>query len=405
MGWLETIGAMGRRMGFSAGEVLASAGRADERLMILLSGSVTLMIPGKVAGEIGAGGFIGAEGVADEGPSPFKAVAAQPGHAVVISRADAVALMRADPEFARQLAAVLASHVRMLTGEAPARKPAPKQPEPAQPRPVPPPPKEAAVPPPALRRAPEQAGAEEGPKKPVLPAGHPRYGLAAPESWKKYTLQKEQLCPVCNGKFSDLSPSSYKLKTKEIRDDMRVIYDDFEILWYSVRVCPHCNAAAPSNAFSRFNSRDARFLKSRGYFSDFPKFGGWSDPRRVDEVFEALYLSIHCLSAAGGGDIQTEAQIWRRLMWLYGDVGDREREALAKKFTLEKYIEVYQTKTLSGEEEEQLNVILGDLYRDSGDRQTAYKHYLSVVQLGKSGNATLYRHATDAIGELRAQGQ
>ncbi len=405
MGWLDEISAAGQKLAFGARDVLMTAGKPDGRLIILLSGSVELIAGGRRAGDIGAGGFIGAEGIADGGNSLFTALALSGGQALVVEREKAEALMKGSPEFAAQLASVLASHVRLLAGEAPLRKPQ-KPPEPVKAEPVKPvkataePPPKVAAPPAAKPAAPVEAGK---PKKRILPEGHPVYGVTAPERWRKLAISKEFTCPVCDKKFSDLIPSSYKLKTKETRADMRVIYEDFEILWYSVRVCPHCNAAAPSNSFQKLNSRDARFLKARGYFSDFPEFRGWSEPRTVDEVFEAFYLSIHCL-ALSSGDVQAEAQIWRRLMWLYGDVGDREREALARRFTLEKYAEVFQTKNLAGEEEEQLNVILGDLYRSMGERQNAYRHYMNVIQLGKTGNQLLYRHATDALSDMRSEG-
>lgn len=401
MGWLDDISGAGRKLAFNARDVLMTAGKPDGRLIILLSGSVELTAGSRRAGEIGAGGFIGAEGVADGGASPFTAVAMSGGQALVVERPEAEALLKSSREFAAQLASVLAGHVRMLAGEAPARKTPAREPVKAEPA------KRTdtvlelpKAKPPADK--PESSGKDEKPKKAVMPEGHPKYGITAPESWKKLTVVKEYKCPICDKSFTDFSPSSYKLKTRETRPDMRVIYEDFEILWYSVRVCPHCNAASPGNAFSKFNSRDARFLRSRGYFSDSPAFRGWSDPRSVDEVFEACYLSIHCVSMATG-DVQTEAQIWRRLMWLYGDVGDKEREELARTFTLEKYAEVFQTKSLAGGEEQQLNVILGDLYRSVKDKRNAYKHYMNVIHLGKMGNQLLYKHATDAVSDMREE--
>lgn len=237
----------------------------------------------------------------------------------------------------------------------------------------------------------------------ILPPGHPRYDTVAKDSDSKFLSSKSFTCSCCQKDFSDYNILSFKLKTKEVRDDMRTINEDFESLWYSVRVCPKCNAAGLAPIFSKFTGREAKYLRISNYAEKVPKFSGFSKPRTLNEVLESYYLALHCLKHIDN-DPLNRAQLWRRLMWLYDDIGDESLQMVALDNTLEAYQEAYQKKRLNASESFHLSIVLGDLFTRKGDRTKAYKFFYEALHGEDKSNQVLIRHAQDMMTELRHGG-
>ncbi len=230
---------------------------------------------------------------------------------------------------------------------------------------------------------------------------HPKFGITAPPDAVTYVFSKKYTCPCCSLEFSDDATLAYKLKVKEIMPDMRTRYEFCDPLWYFIRICPACNIAAMANSFAKIGPRERKVLQAADYKITVPKFSGWKIPRQIDTVFESYYLALECLGRTTKEPLN-EAQIWRRLMWLYGDVDNKILHDLARQKTLDKYVDVYQTMTLGGEEEIQLNVILGDLFNAVHDKSNAYKHYFNVISKEEMAGGANIKHCRDAIADLRS---
>jgi uncharacterized protein (DUF2225 family) len=236
-----------------------------------------------------------------------------------------------------------------------------------------------------------------------LPEGHPRFDTEAPETDTGYIVKKSTQCPCCKKSFDDWSVLNYKLAVQSTEADMRTIYRGFDILWYSVRVCPYCNAAALTSGFPKLSGRETKFMTSCDYEHKVPRFRGWSDRRKLDEVLEAYYLAI-IFAEHVSKDFTAEAMLWRRLYWIYGDLGQEEQRAKALDMTLQKYEEVFQSRHMTASEELQVNITLGDLYALRGETSKAFARFFDAVHSPeKNSNTLLARHAEDMIAKLRSK--
>ncbi len=381
MHWLDTMRTISTQASFKKGEIVYLQGAKDQQTYMLLSGTVALCVNKTQVYSVGPGALFGLVSALDGGDREMTAIATLDCVTLVLDAQALRQLCGASTDFFEYLTTALAGTTRTLVGALAA-------------------PTDGSE---VEDVAPELiSGSEAAAHNSILPSGHPTYSISGSELSVKLVHDKAFVCPICQQNFVDQTPLSFKLKTREVTYDMRTIYEGLEILWHSVRVCPHCNTAAPTGTFAKLTARDARQLKASGYAAKYPPFCGWTSPRTVDQVFQAFYLALHCLDMSSK-DVLVRAQIWRRLMWLYGDVADESRQQDAARKTLGAYQEVYRVKTLAGEEEQQVNIILGDLYQVHNDRSNAYRHYMNVVQLGKTANPLLYAHATDAIADLRAE--
>lgn len=423
MNWIDKLSGAGSALTVKAGETLYSEGSPGGTLYVVFEGRVGLYTTAghakiKVA-DVTQGGFFGAEGFFDESALLCTAKAETSALVLLLPRASALPLMQETPEALVQVVMSLTGVLRGIKGKPgqikmaqAAPPPAPAQPAQSVPPPAPvvhkPEPAPAAPPPPAPKPVPTgptgpldlSALKGDAPSLSILPPGHPRYDVTAPESHNTYVTYKSHTCPCCHKPFHDAHILNSRLKTKEVKDDMRVIHDGFEVLWYSVRVCQNCNAAALSHVFNKFTSRDTKLMHLSGYVDKVPRFGGYNKPRAIQEVLEAYYLALLCVKHIDN-DPMNCAQLWRRLMWLYDDLGDTAMQQVALENTIEYYEETYTKKRLTPSESFHLSVILGDLCARKGDRGAAYKHFYEAVHGDDKTNQVLLRHAQDMITELR----
>jgi uncharacterized protein (DUF2225 family) len=237
----------------------------------------------------------------------------------------------------------------------------------------------------------------------ILPPGHPRYDAVAPESNNAFLSAKRVSCPCCYKEFNDANLLSSKLKMKETKDDMRTIHEGIETLWYAVRVCPHCNIASLTQMYGKLSGRDAKLAKLSGYVEKVPKFCGFSTPRKLNEVLEAYYTALYCVKHTDKNPMSS-AQLWRRLMWLYDDIGDETLQNIALENCIARYEETYVTRHLTSSEAFHLSIVLGDLCARKGDRSSAYKYFYEAIHGEDKSNAALVRHAQDMITEMRRGG-
>ncbi|MDR1735529.1 MAG: DUF2225 domain-containing protein [Oscillospiraceae bacterium] len=445
MNWVEALSGAGTQMSASTGDVLYYAGSPSTELFLVISGEVGLYLdiePSRTragsqikAAAIQAGGFFAAEGFMEDGVRLFTAKAETSSRLLLISKA-ILPIVTSSSDIMKQLLSAISSTQSSLKEalstviakqnvdidglsakviELQRNIVAPPPPPPkgtaikAPPlRPAPPIEKKAVSPPPApvkpaaapAKPAAAPAASAENVMFTLLPPGHPLFGRVAPEEESRFIGKKAFTCGCCQATFNDANVLSYKLKTREIKSDMRIIHEGIETLWYSVRVCPQCNMAALTPVFAKYGGREAKLMRNSGYAAKVPRFKGYTFPRALDEVIESYYLALACVLHIDNDPIN-RAQLWRRLMWLYDDAENVPLQNMALDNALEAYREAYQQKYMKASESFQISVVMGDLYSRKGDRNNAYKAYFDAVHGEDKSNQILLRHAQDMMTHLR----
>lgn len=126
--------------------------------------------------------------------------------------------------------------------------------------------------------------------------GHRGYSKVADESFDHYLYTKTITCPVCSTEIEVKKIRNSRLSLQKIRDDLRPIYKEFKPEWYKVWICSNCFYTACKKDF--FDFRNIKIERIEPEFKDrIQKIlgqdykPGYSQPRRIDEVFAAYYLA------------------------------------------------------------------------------------------------------------------
>jgi uncharacterized protein (DUF2225 family) len=244
------------------------------------------------------------------------------------------------------------------------------------------------------------ASASFSPSDDIYPPGHKSYPLIAPATHANYLFDGETLCPVCGNKFQVKMVRSSRLRLEKIDYDLRQHFLEFDPLWYTAWVCPHCYYA---NLYLDFKHVSDTVKKKILDQKDNPKTKievNFSVPRRINEVFTAYYLILKNLKEENLDPIKT-AKIWLRLSWLYSDVKDEEMYIYTSQQALHAYQESYYNShhNTSAEQDQHLTLLLGELCLRLNQREEALKHFRNSI-VHKNGNKNLNRQAEARIQEL-----
>ncbi|MDS1030604.1 DUF2225 domain-containing protein [Bacillota bacterium LX-D] len=235
-----------------------------------------------------------------------------------------------------------------------------------------------------------------------FPPGHKIYGRIAPLTDREYLRENKITCPICQQEFTAQVVRTPKLRISKVELDFRKRYQNFEALWYAIWICPHCSYADFAAEFERIPPKVKKLLqKNQGALKvDVPI--SFSNPRTIDEAFTSYYLALHA-AELGKAESFKFAKLWLRLSWLYQDVSDSEMFAYAAKQALDYYYQAYyqQSKVnLTAEQEQQICLILGELYLINNDKEMAVKHFYAAINR-TNGNSVLNRQAQDRIYALK----
>jgi uncharacterized protein (DUF2225 family) len=94
------------------------------------------------------------------------------------------------------------------------------------------------------------------------------------------------------------------------------------------------------------------------------------------------------------------AKIWLRLNWLYTDFGDDEMKLYTAKTALESYLAVYEKSDVNQKQLQQLCMIIGELYIQTDDIQSA-KRYLHMAKTNKDGTRAFTIQAEERLNKLK----
>ena len=233
----------------------------------------------------------------------------------------------------------------------------------------------------------------------LLPEGHPTFDLRASSAHEHYIFSKDITCPICDKSFSGIRIRESRLIAKEVRNDSRIIYKDFEPLWYYIWVCPNCLFAYPHKQFSKLSHRiKEKVSKAKG---DAPLQGifKFSPQRTLNEVILSYYLTLHTYEQLKT-PIQQLGNLWLRLVWIYEDADCREWVQWAAEKALACFEEAIVSNWRSETGYQKLYVIMAELYIRLGRDEDALRHLLEAVNI-RQGNERYRRMASDRIHDLR----
>ncbi len=238
----------------------------------------------------------------------------------------------------------------------------------------------------------------------VFPPGHKSYPVVAPSTHEPYLFDRETECPVCEKKFPVRMMRSSKMRLDRVDNDMRQRFEEFEPLWYTIWVCPHCYYANFNFEFKQVSDALKPKILTHGQTLQGKVNLTSNNPRRIDEVFLSYYMALQTLQQAAKPETGKYAKVWLRLSWLYSDVGDEEMFNFTTREAYTNFKDSFfnSRRDSSVEQDQRLNLLLGELSLRVGEKEEAMKFYRDALVRKAGGNNVLNKQAEDRISELRA---
>lgn len=237
---------------------------------------------------------------------------------------------------------------------------------------------------------------------PLFPEGHGVCSLPTNNSGRELLYKKSATCPLCGQSFEHLAVRMSRLVLKDTDSDMRPRYKDVEPLYYEVITCPHCLYSALPDLFDKPSHPGADFLGELAAIKDSCslRFGEEAD---ADSVFAGYYLALLCAPHCFPKPQMIIAKLYMKLSRVYQDAGNSRMEMLTAQQALDAYIYAYQNIRIPESQEQQLCLVIAELYLKLGHLREA-KEFFFKVKISRGGAPLLKRHAENRLYEIRESG-
>ena len=237
----------------------------------------------------------------------------------------------------------------------------------------------------------------------LLPKGHIRYDIEDENDNSIMVGMKKSVCPYCRMNFEAPVPLFSHIKHKETTLEQRIIYKDFNILWYTNVVCPNCNYTDTYREFGRFDATLVRPKYNGNQFENIEGFIGYKDPRKhtLDEVILSYYQNIECLKRTSDDSLRL-GKAWIRLYWIYGDCLDDDNKTIAANEAIQAYNDFKDNarNRLGTEDYMKLNIILGELSVAVDNIKSAAEYYKENAKICKLPDNPLLRQSLQRYSEI-----
>ena len=234
----------------------------------------------------------------------------------------------------------------------------------------------------------------------LFPEGHTgNYELALQNEDKLHKCEIDYTCPICGRKFKGLKILYTKLALAGTDNDTRKHYKDIEPVFYEVVTCPNClySALAPMFETAGDMNKDlALKLKALKKTTDF-NFGPKPD---TAAVFAGYYLALLCAPGVFSKAQLVQAKLLHKLSWIYSECKDEQMELKLKKQALDKYLEAYSKIALSTDQEQQICMIIGELYFQLGNIKDAKTYYYNT-KMNRQVSMALRKRADSRFEEIK----
>ncbi|MCX7709684.1 MAG: DUF2225 domain-containing protein [Clostridia bacterium] len=386
---VNTLRSLGSIQTFREDDFIFYEGEQGNEMYLLLSGKVDIFVnsfdanPFKIA-ELKPGDFFGEMSVLDGQPRSASAVAATTTVVLGLTRENFEKYISAEPSSALRLMKGLCLRIRNLNAELSKCAEESREQKLAEPPVICPP-----------LDIPTYIPSD------VFPEGHRPYSLIAPDTYAQFVYDKEVKCPLCKNQLNLKMQRLSKLKLDHVEPDFRQKYVDFEPLWFTIWLCPHCNYANFYYDFESITDKGVKALQAKsGELRNMlpEKFSG---PLEINKVFTSYYIALYCAEIYGAPPLKI-AKLWMQISWLYKDMEDMVMYKMASSKALEFYHHAYYNFKLniSVEQEQQLSIILGELYLLQENTTEAIKCFHNAINRAQ-GKPLLNQQAQSRVEELR----
>lgn len=234
---------------------------------------------------------------------------------------------------------------------------------------------------------------------PLFPEGHGNYQLRLNNEDQVHLMYKDYTCPVCGKEFSAPRVKTSKLVLESTDDDMRNRYKDIEPLYYDVITCPNCLYSA---LFEMFGNPDRPKTELLAELQDIKSRSQIKTGAAMDtySVFAGYYLALLCAPKCFSSHAFATAKLLLKLMRLYQDCGDSKMEEETAKKALEAYMYVYQNEEIPESLDQQLCLIIGELYLKLNDLKNA-KDFFFKARTNRAGTPLLRNQAENRLMDIR----
>ncbi|MDL2220527.1 DUF2225 domain-containing protein [Eubacteriales bacterium OttesenSCG-928-N14] len=243
------------------------------------------------------------------------------------------------------------------------------------------------------------------PKMQLFPAGHSEAcQLPMEQMQPEYLYEKSYTCPLCKTAFKQPTVRASKLVHAHTDADMRTHYVGIEPLYYDVLTCPNCQYSALHEVFDTAISKDAPRVNAalEPYANSYTlKLG---TDRDSETVFASYYLALLCAPECFSNHQMQTSKLWLKLSRVYHDSGNAAMERDAAEHALADYLYVYERSQMPPAQQQQLNLMLAELYYQLGDIVNA-RRFFFMVKTEKEGSNALKKQADDRIETIREQEQ
>jgi len=236
----------------------------------------------------------------------------------------------------------------------------------------------------------------------LFPEGHKTYNLLQKFDTQEYIFDKLVPCPICGKKFMTYGQKMSKLRSKGIDNDLRRRFENFDPLWYNIWTCPECYYSNFYHEFPNIPIAKHNLVSSKlkSILND-DKLVLDKDVN-INQLFTKYYLLLLCAQAISAPNIKL-GKICMNIMWLYRDCEDDEMVKIASASALNYYQQAYLKSDfdLKPEDEQQLFIILSELYIESENLTEAFK-FLMKARSQSGGSKTYSQMAEFRLDELKS---
>jgi len=238
----------------------------------------------------------------------------------------------------------------------------------------------------------------------LLPDRYLPFNIDDQNDNSEFLTQKVTICPHCRMQSEAYIPLYSRLVMKETTLDQRIIYESFDILWYTNVVCPNCNYTDTYQEFTKLNEASAKPILAGNQFENSEGFAGFATMHKhtLDEVLLSYYLNIECLKRLSGDPLRL-AKAWLKLYWIYKDYNSEELMKQSANEAQSLYISYLELKgeRLGTEEKMVVHAILGELSISLGKYEEALKHFLKNTVIGRTIKNDLFIQSKERYEGLR----
>lgn len=214
-------------------------------------------------------------------------------------------------------------------------------------------------------------------------------------------LHREITCPVCGHVFKAYVVKESKLKQVKRTEELRVIYEDIDPLYYNVLICPECCYARKHDEFGTLDDLWKKKLevtmneRKAKYPLDF------SNRRTLGFILQTYLVAVECCECLGKRSLDEKiAGLWLNLSWLYEEMEKSEEALQAKSEALNKYKNAYIMGAGGGEQDHKMEYLIGKLSWDRGEAKEA-REYLFKAATRRDGHSLLKQMAQDLLEVIK----